>query len=77
MPWGHCGCPARSIHSRNPAPSAHQQPDRSEHQEAAEQGQHELGRTPLLKTYPPGEPIPLTFHVLGMASGLLALFFQR
>jgi hypothetical protein len=39
--------------------------------------QQELGRTPLLKTYPPGEPIPLAFHVLGMASGLLALFFQR
>ena len=39
--------------------------------------QQELGRTPLLKTYPPGEPIPLAFHVLGMASGLLALFIQR
>jgi hypothetical protein len=39
--------------------------------------QQELGRTPLLKSYPPGEPIPLALHVLGMASGLLALFFQR
>ncbi len=39
--------------------------------------QQELGRTPLLKSYPPGEPIPLAFQVLGMVSGLLALFFQR
>jgi hypothetical protein len=39
--------------------------------------QHELGRTPLLKTYPPGEPIPLALHVLGAASGLLVLFVQR
>jgi hypothetical protein len=39
--------------------------------------QRELGRTPLLKSYPPGEPIPLALHALGMASGLLALFVQR
>ncbi len=39
--------------------------------------QQELGRTPLLKTYPPGEPVPLALHVLGMASDLLVLFFQR
>jgi hypothetical protein len=39
--------------------------------------QQELGRAPLLKTYPPGEPVPLALYVLGMAAGLLALFFQR
>lgn len=41
MPWGRCGCPARSILSRDPAPSAHQQTDRSERQEAAEPSKHQ------------------------------------
>ncbi len=39
--------------------------------------QQELGRTRLLKSYPPGETISFTLHVLGMTSGLLALFLQR
>jgi hypothetical protein len=39
--------------------------------------QQELCRRRLLRSYPPDEAVPLAMHVLGMASGLLAVFVQR